>query len=355
MTVHAAKGLEAKIVFLPDTCGAPSGKHDPSLFTLNSKDRSLLIWSRGKDSDPQQVTIAREAYRMAERAEHQRLLYVALTRAEERLYISGFHGRNAPAEGCWYLSLHSTLSPLCIERSDPFQEGQQVLCFGELPRQKILEQKILTRDQEIIPKFALTPPALEHKKNQTLYPSGSEDLEIRRMSGLNERRQRALLIGGLAHELLQYLPDIQHDRRQTHGEKILERRASDLDIETRTEILYSVLELLEDPQVRVLFGANSLAEVAVTATLAIGKVVRGRIDRLAQVEDEIWIADFKTDRSLDALAEKHLRQIALYRVAVQSLYPGKSIRCFLIWLGQGKIDEIASTSLDKEIKQILKQ
>ena len=74
--------------------------------------------------------MAREAYRMAERAEHQRLLYVALTRAEERLYISGFHGRNGPAEGCWYLSLHAALSPLCIERSDPLQEDQQAPCFG---------------------------------------------------------------------------------------------------------------------------------------------------------------------------------------------------------------------------------
>lgn len=140
MTVHAAKGLEAKIVFLPDTCGAPSGKHDPSLFVLDSKDRLLLIWSRGKDRDPQQVTTEREAYRMAERAEHQRL-YVTLTRAEERLYISGFHGRNGPAEGCWYLSLLAALSPLCVEQSDPLQMDQQLLCFGELPRQKILPQK----------------------------------------------------------------------------------------------------------------------------------------------------------------------------------------------------------------------
>ena len=108
-----------------------------------------------------------------------------------------------------------------------------------------------------------------------------------------------------------------------------------------------------NPQARELFGESSLAEVDVIATLAPGKVVRGRIDRLAQVENEIWIADFKTDRTLDASAKKHLHQIALYRAAVQSLYPGKIIRCFLIWLSQGKIDEIISSLLDEEIKQIL--
>lgn len=353
MTVHAAKGLEAKIVFLPDTCGAPSGKHDPSLFTLTSKDRSLLIWSRGKDSDPQEVAIAREAYRLAERAEHQRLLYVALTRAEERLYISGFHGRNGPAEGCWYLSLLSALSPLCVERRDLLQEDQQTLCFGEIPRQEILGQEILAHKQGIIPKFALTSPAQEDKKIQTLHPSRSENLDGLKISALDEGRKSALLIGQLTHELLQYLPDIPRERRRAHGEKILERRDSALDVDTQTEILSSVLELLENPEARELFGESSLAEVDVIATLAPGKVVRGRIDRLAQVENEIWIADFKTDRTLDASAKKHLHQIALYRAAVQSLYPGKIIRCFLIWLSQGKIDEIISSLLDEEIKQIL--
>ena len=190
MTVHAAKGLEAKIVFLPDTCGAPSGKHDPSLFTLTSKDRSLLIWSRGKDSDPQEVAIAREAYRLAECAEHQRLLYVALTRAEERLYISGFHGRNGPAEGCWYLSLLSALSPLCVERRDLLQEDQQTLCFGEIPRQEILGQEILAHKQGIIPKFALTSPAQEDKKIQTLHPSRSENLDGLKISALDRKSTR---------------------------------------------------------------------------------------------------------------------------------------------------------------------
>jgi len=353
MTVHAAKGLEAKIVFLPDTCGAPSGKHDPSLFALNSKDRLLLIWSRGKDSDPEQVTTEREAYRMAERAEHQRLLYVALTRAEERLYISGFHGRNGPAEGCWYLSLLAALSPLCVEQSDPLQMDQQLLCFGELPHQKILPQKTLAPKPEAIPTFALKSPPLESEKYQALYPSRSENLELRSVIVSDERRKRALLIGTLSHELLQYLPDTHYALRQTQGQKILERRAPDLDIETRAEILSSVTRLLEDPQARNLFGENSLAEVDVMATLATGKVVCGRIDRLAQVEEEIWIADYKTDQSLKTSAKKYFRQIALYRAAIQSLYVGKVIRCFLIWLWSGEIEEIASALLDEEIRKII--
>ena len=52
LTVHASKGLEAPIVFLPDTCGAPEGRHDPKLLRLapaRPGDPPLFAWSRKSD------------------------------------------------------------------------------------------------------------------------------------------------------------------------------------------------------------------------------------------------------------------------------------------------------------------
>ena len=94
MTVHAAKGLEAKIVFLPDTCGAPAHQHDPKIFALDDPRTGAfaIAWSPRKGLDCKAVADAREAMRRASGDEYRRLLYVALTRAEERLYIAGFHG-----------------------------------------------------------------------------------------------------------------------------------------------------------------------------------------------------------------------------------------------------------------------
>ena len=102
MTVHAAKGLEAKIVFLPDTCGAPTGRHDPKVFALTENedaDDASLVWSPKMDADPAPVARARDKLREAARNEHRRLLYVALTRAEERLYIAGFVGERGAGGG----------------------------------------------------------------------------------------------------------------------------------------------------------------------------------------------------------------------------------------------------------------
>ncbi len=97
MTVHAAKGLESKIVFLPDTCGAPGGHHDPKLFTLSTHgEDAILAWSPRKADDCAEVAAARERARAAGDEEYRRLLYVALTRAEERLYIAGFYNTREP-------------------------------------------------------------------------------------------------------------------------------------------------------------------------------------------------------------------------------------------------------------------
>ena len=140
MTVHAAKGLEAKIVFLPDTCGAPGHQHDPKIFALDDPHTGAfaLAWSPRMDADCRAVAEAREANRRAGRDEYRRLLYVALTRAEERLYIAGFHGARLPAEGCWALMIAATLAGgPDVEQApafwDPSESVLRLISEGALP------------------------------------------------------------------------------------------------------------------------------------------------------------------------------------------------------------------------------
>ena len=107
MTVHGAKGLEAPIVFLPDTCSTRSGRRPGSLLAVADAESEAgmlppFLWPVRGTSAVAAVDAARQAERQADKNELDRLLYVALTRARDRLYIAGFEGtREAPAD-CWY-------------------------------------------------------------------------------------------------------------------------------------------------------------------------------------------------------------------------------------------------------------
>ena len=84
--------------------------------------------------------------------------------------------------------------------------------------------------------------------------------------------------------------------------------------------------------------------------MAGGRVVSARIDRLLVTETEVLIADFKTNRPpperLEDVALGYIRQMAGYRRALQDLYPGKTVRCALIWTLGARLMEIPAPLMD---------
>ncbi|MDJ0447591.1 double-strand break repair helicase AddA [Methylocystis sp. JR02] len=358
MTAHAAKGLEAKIVFLPDTCGAPSGKHDPKLFTLGDEDALSLVWSRGKDSDPAAITAAREAHREAERAEHRRLLYVAMTRAEERLYIAGYHGEKGPADGCWHKMIVDALKESCKERDDPDAPDGYILSRGDVPLRHDLACGDAVSSSVEIPSFARAPAPRESAPMPPLRPSsalaGADALGD--LHGAAPRKSDAarILIGRLTHALLQHLPECPPPRREEAAKRFVDLRGATLDDATRAQIVEASMAVVSDPRLAQLFGPRSAAEVDIVSALAEGHVVSGRIDRLAETDDELLIADFKTSRPREALDATQLRQLALYRAALAPLYPQKKARCFIVWTETASVVEADDAALDAALALALK-
>lgn len=350
MTVHAAKGLEAKIVFLPDTCGAPTGKHDPKLFRLGDPENGPLAWTRGKDHDPAALTQARAARRDDELKEYQRLLYVALTRAEERLYIAGFHGKNQPSAESWYLSVRNALAEIGVEEPDPSEPGATLLRLGEAPLRHDLTPATVAEADATLPAFAITPAPIERAPLPPLRPSsaldGADATPPRDLAAPNRRDAAHVRLGVLTHALLQYLPATAPAQRPAAAESFLKLRAGDLDAAHRAEIVDAVLNVLAHPDLTPLFGDNALAEVDVVATLDDGLPVAGRIDRFVETADDVRIVDFKTGGPYENPAPEHLRQLALYRAAVAPMYAGKKIRCFLIFTRTADIVEANDADLD---------
>ena len=131
MTIHAAKGLEGKIVFLPDVCSTPTSRLDFPIFLLDTEVGPLPVWSPRKELDCSGVAALRAEKKEAGLQEYRRLLYVAMTRAEERLYIAGHRGKTEVAPESWRIMLEQALGANASAAPAPWGKGESVLRFGE--------------------------------------------------------------------------------------------------------------------------------------------------------------------------------------------------------------------------------
>jgi ATP-dependent helicase/nuclease subunit A len=358
MTIHAAKGLEAPIVFLPDTCGAPSGRHDPKLFELTPArpgEPPLIAWSPREASDPPDVALARAAARETAAGEHRRLLYVAMTRAAERLIVAGFHGPRGKSKDCWYDMARAGLDGAMNTAQSPWSAEETIWRLGEPWRAAAkggADDAIKTR--EAAPAWLRTRARREHAP-APLNPSRAVAAPSKTEGG--GTRASRLEAGRLSHSLLQYLPDVAAAQRRDAALRFLARHGADISPEERKAIAERVLTIIADPRLGALFGAHSRAEVAIAASLPRSggppTPFAGRIDRMAIDETGVLIADFKSGAPRGPTPPQYLAQLALYRSALAPLYSGRALRAFLVWLDKPDIVEIDPGALDAALVNLL--
>ncbi len=373
MTVHGAKGLEAGVVFLPDTCTVPEGRMDPKVMALNVEDRTgapvaLPCWRMGAAFETQPIADARAGWRTRVMEENNRLLYVAMTRAKDRLYVCGYDGKRARPAGCWYDLITRALKPAC--REVPDENGETMLLRMEDEDANQLGGDDAMADLRYAPQeppdWAHGPPAEEPPAAAFLAPSklefdASEGGAVRQsddqpvlspLQGSDEQRFRR---GRLIHTLLQLLPDIPAQERLARGRGYLSQPGHALEVTAREEILSAALSVLDDPAIAWLFGSGSRSEVPLAAHLPVrdteGReiVISGQIDRIAVRDDAVMIVDYKTNRpapvSLESVPDVYLRQMAAYRLALRSIYPGRDVKAGLLWTDGPRFMEIPDNLL----------
>lgn len=348
MTVHGAKGLEAPIVILadatvdPDKLGGVSRTLD---FPISDVGKVPLIRPRKAEQVPPfEALILND--KAAELEEHWRLLYVGLTRAEERLVIAGLQPKTkggARPENCWHARVERALLMLGAEALEDAHWGDLLRYRGSVAP-SVVKPKPASSQLALpsVPDWARTPAPPEARPPRPLAPSAiAEDTES--SPPPSEAQRTAAQRGTLIHQLLERLADVPPDQRHDAAIRWLERSAGLGSAEARKDIADTVCAVLSDRRFSAIFGAGSLAEAPLAATLPDGTVVAGTVDRLLVEADRVSVIDFKTGRvppSEDKIPASHRAQMAAYSGALRVIFPGHEVRALLLYTSGPQLFEL---------------
>ncbi len=409
MTVHGAKGLEANVVFLPDTVaqkGRPRSVLTMPASNMPPGSPDHLIWAVGGTNGVAAVQDLKARNKESEQEEYNRLLYVAMTRARDRLYICGWEtsSRNPAKDGCWYRLMESALQPFMTQI--PFEGGAEGQTVLRLDQPQILdvseEEKAGNEDRlesampswtqgqapgDILPIRRFSPSriggdiakgmttidrlddAIEEEEDQILvYDDLSlkkvdlQSLDLEEDSDDKIPAYDQLLRGTITHALLEHLPSLPRDRWDMAAEQLVSGYGHKLPGEVLLEVMDEVLLILSREDLAFLFGDNSKAEVSfqvgIPAKSKTGRTTRisGQIDRLIVDKDSVTVIDYKSNRDVPAsgaeVSGDYLVQLAAYRIGASKIFPDMDIRCGLLWTATGTLmmlDDFKMQALEEQL------
>jgi ATP-dependent helicase/nuclease subunit A len=321
MTVHGAKGLEAPVVILADSCTKPAGAQ--SIISVNN----MPIWYRNAANVLGPVAPALAAQQLRDDEEYWRLYYVAITRAADHLFITGWRSKKTTTARTWHDVVQESLAHMGAEaQSDPrFEQCWHIGApLPVLPDARQLEP---ASPRLITPIIAA--PA-EPTPGRPLRPSRLADAPVlpRRSVNTHSSRQRGIAL----HRLLQHLPGVAVAERPRVAARLL--RSTPLDPVLQADVTSQVFALLDDPVFAPLFTGAALVEAPITALLPDGSVLSGQVDRLLIGAEAIWVVDYKSGGHVPATPQDvpvaYLRQMAAYRWALQQIWP-LPVQAALLW------------------------
>ncbi|EJF98191.1 double-strand break repair helicase AddA [Bartonella vinsonii subsp. arupensis Pm136co] len=380
MTVHAAKGLEAAVVFLIDPGSAVwHSQHAPHLLTvpLNKRqlsDQHAFIWRPNAEfrTPPSEKALSYLKERAEE--EYKRLLYVGMTRAEDRLFICGYKSEKSSSH-TWLQLVKKALEPHAVPIKGP-TEDIAAWRYCITPSSAPINQEVSYADSlafSPLPDFFFHKVPVEPALPKPLRPSvaslsieadtelfsNTKQFSISPVLGeINTKRAFSIEYGNVVHRLLQYLPNCPLEKRRNYAQHYLNTKASHWHESQKEEALHHVWQILDHIYLKPLFSVDSRAEVSLMGLVKIrGKEqsISGQIDRLYIKQNSIIFADFKTGTPPESeadIAPRYLLQIALYRKLLQTIHPNKDVQALLVYSKEIKIFKLPPEKLEALLDEI---
>ena len=352
MTVHGAKGLQSPIVVLPETTSGTRKTKSVLFFTEDG----VPLFSPSAAQDCDATAGLRLGENEAQERESRRLLYVALTRAQDRLIICGA-GLKRPETGfeasSWYRWCLRGMG--IAQGSDPFEDpADEILSIGEA--QSPLGQAAGISSETLEPPSWLRAPPPQPLPMATTAIAPSKMLATAGDSGLDltESRRAALHRGRLIHTLLQRVSGLAPDAWPDAIGAYVAALNDSTDAERR-DIDETVQRTLSDPDISELLSGPGRNEAAIMGRLPDGQLVSGRVDRLCETADSILIVDYKTDRpapqSIQDVGESHMLQMAAYIHVIKSMYPTRSVSAALLYTDGPRLLWLDASDLSERLNR----
>ncbi|MDA8585828.1 double-strand break repair helicase AddA [Rhodobacteraceae bacterium] len=332
MTVHGAKGLERPIVILPDTTG--TGRVRSGGLVVD--DHGMPMFSLSKTESPDFVQEAKEKIRQADLDERNRLLYVAMTRAENWLIVGGIEpGTGSGSVMNWHQSVSEGMARVSTVESD-LEAGAIRFQHGDWPAQTAKRSLDLGAKTSEIVEFLSKPTAVPEQLQTPMAPSKLKGAKVLGGGALDE--EAAKRRGRQIHLLLEHLPgepdpESMARRLLSHGQD----RAEPGEL---PELLNQAMRnLTQHPD---LFTSTALAEVDIfAASPSLDAQILGTIDLLIVTPDGVQAVDIKTNAVVPDHPEETplglLRQMGAYLEALEQVYLGRPIEVSILWTETGNL------------------
>lgn len=370
LTVHGAKGLEAPIVILPDTCDLPKDQSNGGLLwgeapvppvhapgPAAARAVPQLYWPMRKDNDTTVTAGLRALRKQDQEDEYRRLLYVALTRAQDRLYVCGYLGsrdaEKGPQQGCWYDLIAAGFDHLPSVQNVPLPWGDEARRYETNPDSRgDAKPAAAVAKPFATPDWLRQPAPPEPVPPRPLSPSQPSRPDPAPLSPTTARNQDGLKRGRLIHRLLQTLPDLPAAERSPAAARFFAHPVHKLDPASQAGLHSEAMALLNDPQFAAIFHPEARTEAPLAGRIG-NRLVVGQVDRLLVTDEAVLVVDYKTNRpppsEVSEVDPAYLDQMALYRGLLAQVFPDRRIEAALVWTHTARLMPLPNDLLDQRL------